>query len=49
MAEKLYKTNCHVQGHGCRCCVSREKIPDKKRLSKLRRKKSKKIIQEERE
>jgi hypothetical protein len=43
VAEKLYKCNCSVPGHGSRCEAARDKKKDKKSLSKLRRRINKKI------
>jgi hypothetical protein len=47
MSEKLYKSHCLVPGHGTSCVVAADSYPDKKRLSKIRRKRSKEIIKKE--
>lgn len=47
MSEKLYTSHCSVPGHGTRCCVANEKYPSKKQLSKIRRRKSEKLIESE--
>ena len=44
MAEKLYRSRCPVPGHGTRCEVAFDIYPDKKSLSKLRRRLEKKEI-----
>jgi len=47
MSEKLYKSHCSVPGHGMSCSMADDIYPGKKRLSKLRRKRLKKLTEEE--
>ncbi len=47
MSEKLYKSHCNVPGHGMSCSMADDIYLDKRGLSKLRRKRSEKIIKEE--
>lgn len=44
--EKLYSGKCHLHGFG-KCEISDEPRPDKRSMSKLRRKKEKKLIRQE--